>query len=117
MRSLPRVVWLYVVLQIAQPVLFELVGALSGPINKRGSVFVALLLVGLVYRSRVAWTLLLLMNAVLTLPVLAILGGGNVLWTHVAAAVGTSAALVALLASRHMREHVWDRRHSVTAAP
>jgi hypothetical protein len=117
MRRLPRVVCLYVALQIAQPVLFELVGALSGPINKRGSAFVALLLVGLAYRSRMAWTLLLLMNAVLALPVLTILGGGNALWTHVAAAVGTGVALVALLASRQRREHVWSRRYSVTAAP
>jgi hypothetical protein len=117
MRTMPRVVWLYVALQIAQPALFELVGALSGPINKRGSAFMALLLVGLAYRSRIAWTLLLLINAVLAAAVLAMLGSGTVLRTHVAVAVGTGVALVAVLVSRQMREHVWSRQHSVTAAP
>lgn len=117
MRTLPRVVWLYIALQIAQPVLLELVGALAGPINKPGSAFVALLLVGLAYRSRIAWTLLLLMNALLALLGLTILGGGSVLWAHVAVAFGTGVALVALLASRRMRDHVWSRRYPVPAAP
>ena len=117
MRSLPRVVWLYIAVQIAQPVLFELAGALSGPINKRGAAFVGLLLLGLAYRSRLAWTFLLVMNAVLALPLLMILGGGGVIWTHAAAAVGTGAVLVTLLVSRQVREHVWSRRCTVTVAP
>jgi hypothetical protein len=116
MRSLPRVVWLYVVLQIAQPALFELVGALSGPINKRGTAFVVLLLVGLAYRSRLAWTLLLLMNTWLTLAVVGVLGSGGILWANVAAEIGTGISLVAVLASRQMREHVWTRPYSATAA-
>lgn len=117
MRNPPRVVWLYVALQISQPVLFELVGAWSGPINKRGAVFVGLLLVGLVYRSRIAWTLLLLMNAALALPLLEILGGGGVIWAHAAVAVGTGVALVVLLVSRQMREHVRSRRNPLPVAP
>lgn len=117
MRTVPRVVWLYIALQIAQPALFELVGALSGPVNRRGVAFAVLLLGGLAYRSRIAWTLLLLMNAVLALPLLTILGGGGVMWTHAAVAVGTGAALVALLVSRQMREHVWGRRGPVAVAP
>lgn len=116
MRSFPRVIWLYVALQIAQAALFELVGALSGPINERGTAFLVLVLLGLAYRSRIAWTLLLVMNAWLTLAVVAIVGSGDVLWSHVAVAVGTGVVLVAVLVSHQMREHVWSRPYSATAA-
>lgn len=108
-RRLPDVLVLYVALSVLQPALFVLVGALHHP-NERGLAFMAFLLVALAYRSRIAWVMLLALNA---LPLLAVLGasfGSGVLWSHVAVIVLTGVALEATLLSPAMRQHVGGRR-------
>ncbi len=112
---LPRVFWLYVLLSVLQPVLFVWVGAIQH-LNTRGIWFVVLLLVGLAYGSRVTWLLLLLVNGVPLVFMLPILGAG-VIWSHVMVAALTGMALVWMLLSRPMREHVGRRRHAVSPQP
>jgi len=110
-RRLPDALFLYVVLSVLQPALFVLVGALHHP-NERGIAFMAVLLLALVCGSRIAWVMLLALNA---LPLLAVLGapfGSGVLWSHVVVIVLTGVVLEAILMSPTMREHVGGRRKS-----
>jgi hypothetical protein len=71
----------------------------------------AVLLVALVYGSRIAWVMLLALNA---LPLLAVPGapfGSGVLWSPVVVIVLTGVALQATLLSPAMRQHVGRRRN------
>lgn len=93
-----------------QPALFVLVGA-TDHLSKPGIVVEGLLLVGLLWRSRVAWTLLVILNGIplLALPLTVFGstgGGGHVMWGHVAIAFVTGVALELTLLSRAMRRHV-----------
>jgi hypothetical protein len=109
-RRLRDVLFLYVVLSVLQPALFVLVGALHHP-NGRGLAFIAVLLVALAFGSRIAWVILLALNA---LPLLGVLGaafGSGVLWSHVVVIVLTGVALEATLLSPAMRQHVGSRRN------
>ena len=109
-RRLPMVFLLYGALTILQPAVLVWVGAIEH-VQPRGLWFMALLLVGLARGSRIAWGLLVVIDAV---PLLALgaLGGGQVLWGHVTAMILTGLALELTLFSPAMRRHVRrpDRR-------
>jgi hypothetical protein len=94
----------FVGLAILQPVLFVLVGALH--LNTRGIAFEFVLLVALAFRSRIAWVLLIVLNAIPLLAVLAVIGGGHVQWTHVIVMVLTGVSLETALLSQAMRQYV-----------
>jgi hypothetical protein len=110
---------LFVLLTGAQLGLFVLAGVLSH-VSTHGSEFMLVLIVALAFRSRIAWTLLVLLNAI---PLLAVLmaplgsssstGSGHVLWGHLALMLITGIALEATLLSPAMRRFVGrrDARH------
>jgi hypothetical protein len=108
-RRLPDVFFVYVTLTVLQPTLFVLVGALDH-LNKRGIAFMVVLLLALAVRSRIAWVLLIVLNAIPLLAIGAILAP-SVLWSHVAVMVLTGVALEATLLSPAMRQHVGSRRN------
>lgn len=107
-RRLPGAFFLYVALTVLQPMLFVLVGALHH-LNGRGIGFMVVMLFALGYRSRIAWVLLIVLNAIPLLAIGASLGPG-VLWSHLAVMVLTGVALEATLLSPAMRQHVGGRR-------
>jgi hypothetical protein len=100
---------LYVALALLQPGLFVLVGALHHP-NERGMAFLAVLLLALAYGSRIAWGLLVVLDAIPLLAVGAAAGPG-VVWSHVVVVVLTGVALETTLLSPAMRRHVSSRRN------
>ena len=119
-RRLPRVFWLFVAATILQAAAFYLLAVITD-LNSRGIVFLAILVVLLARRSRIAWSLLVVIDGIPTLiMLLSVLfgtssGGGSVLWSHVVVALITGIALVALLLSRPMRDFV-ERRDSAVVA-
>jgi len=114
-RQLPLVFWLFVTATIVQPVAFYLSGSITNW-NTRGIAFLAILVVLLARRSRVAWGLLILMDGIPTLAVLlASVSGGSMAWEHVVAAVMTGTALMVLLLSRGMRQFVARRESPLVA--
>ncbi len=108
-RRLPGVLLLFVGLTALQPALFVLVGALDHP-NTGGIAFVVVLVLALGYGSRIAWVLLIVLNAIPLLAIGAAFGPG-VLWSHVVVMVLTGVALEATLCSWAMREHIGRRRN------
>ena len=109
---------LFVLLTGVQLGLFVLAGVLSH-FSTRGSEFLLVLLVALAFRSRIAWSLLVLLNGI---PLLALLmvpmggssnGSGHVLWGHLSLMLVTGVALEATLLSPAMRRFVGrpDARH------
>jgi hypothetical protein len=108
-RRLPKVFFLYVGLTILQPALFVLVGALQH-LNTRGIWFMVVLLLALARSSRIAWVLLLVINAIPLLAVGAAVGT-EVLWSHLVVMVLTGIALEATLLSAAMRQHVGRARN------
>ncbi len=109
---------LFVLLTGAQLGLFVLAGVLSH-VSIHGSEFMLVLIVALAFRSRIAWTLLVLLNAI---PLLAVMmaplgssssSSGRVLWGHLALMLITGIALEATLLSPAMRRFVGrrDARH------
>jgi hypothetical protein len=112
-----RVYLLLVTLTALQPALFVLDGALSG-LSTGGATFVACLLVWLAYRSRVAWALLVVTNAV---PLLAATGLAVTTppWSWsitICLALLSGALLEAVLLSPAMRREL-DRRGPVARQP
>ena len=106
-RRTPGVFLLFVGLTVLQPALFVLVGALGHP-NTGGIAFMVVLVLALAYGSRLAWVLLIVLNAIPLLAIGAAFGPG-VLWSHVVVMVVTGVALEATLCSRAMREHIGRR--------
>jgi len=106
MRTLrPSTALLVVVgLAVLQPVLFVLVGAVH--LNTRGIAFEFVLLVALAFRSRIAWGLLIVLDAIPLLAVLAVIGGGHVQWSHVIVMVLTGVSLETALLSQPLRQYV-----------
>lgn len=112
--------WLYVgvtVLQVAVLMLARVIAQPSG----RGLPLMVALLVALAAGSVIAWGLLLALNAFLLVALLGALpaSSGEMLWTHLALMSLTSLALVAVLISRQMRQHVgigWRHRRALTRA-
>jgi hypothetical protein len=102
----PRVYFVYVLLAAAQPLVFAAFGGLD--FKSRGAFIVGALLLGLAYRSQVAWWLLLAVDGVPLLATAAVAvttrpgawSGGVVL------GLATGVALVAALTSPAMRAHV-----------
>ena len=119
MRSdrLPSVYLLFVVLSGLQLALFKLSGAVAH-VSGRGSLFMVVLLVALGFRSRLAWGLLVAVDAIpiVSLP-LALVGSGNTLWGHVAVSLLTGVALEATLLSRAMRWFAAGRPVRLRAVP
>jgi hypothetical protein len=103
-RRLPGVLFLYFGFTVLQPALFVFVGALHH-LNPRGIWFIVVLLLALAFRSRVAWVLLIVVNAIPLLAVGAAVGS-EVQWGHLAVMVLTGVALEATLLSAAMRQHV-----------
>jgi hypothetical protein len=113
---LPGIYGLFVLLTAGQVGLFVLTGVASH-ISTRGLWFIAALLVGLAFRSRLAWLVLVLMNG---LPLVAIpLGVGNasVLWGNVTLIVVTGVALGGDAALAVDASHVWERSASYREHP
>jgi hypothetical protein len=102
---LPRVILIYVSLIAVQPMVFLATGAVNH-VPLRGAVVMTCLVVGLARRSRIAWMLLLLSEALPLLALGAVLSGGHVLWTHVAAMSLTGVALEIALLSTPMLAYV-----------
>jgi hypothetical protein len=71
--------------------------------------FMLVLLVGLGFRSRLAWLLLVIVNAIPLLAIGAIVASGEILWANVLVMVGTGIALEAILVSQAMRQFVASR--------
>jgi hypothetical protein len=112
-RGVPHAFWIVVALTALQPGLLVLVGAQHG-LNDRGAAFVVVLLVALARRSRVAWGLLLVIDAIPLLAIGAAWGPG-VIWSHLFVMVASSAALEAALLSPALRRYL-ARRESVAPA-
>jgi hypothetical protein len=115
---LPRVYFLFVVLEAVQLALF--VTVMGTHVPRGGVILMLVLLAGLAYGSALAWGLLLVMNAI---PLLAIAGISfssehGTLWGNVAVLVLTSLALVATLLAPAMRRHIGPhhRRASSSSA-
>jgi hypothetical protein len=102
-------------LTVLQPALFVLVGALHQP-NKRGIAFMVVLLLALAYGSRIAWVVLIVVNAIPLLAIGAALGPG-ILWSHMVVMVLTAVALEATLLSGAMRRHIRRRNRSDLPVP
>jgi hypothetical protein len=105
---LPRVYFLYLLLTVAQPALFLVVAAGDLDFRSRGVLVVAALLLGLAFRSRLAWWLLLGLNGLPLLVTVAVAVTTRPwAWSGaVAIALLTGVALVAALASPAMRGHL-----------
>ena len=114
---LPRVVLIYISLVVVQPIVFLATGTVNH-VPLRGVVLMScLVVVGLARRSRIAWTLLLVSEAFPLLALGAVLSGGQVLWTHVAAMSVTGVALEITLLSAPMLAHVGLRARPPAPAP
>jgi hypothetical protein len=110
---LPRVYLLYVLLTVLQPVVFLAFGAIKH-VSATGSVLALLLLIALGFGSRIAWGLLIVVNAIPVVAALAAIGG-HTLWRNFALTLITGVVLEAVLLSVDMRRHVGGRRSASRA--
>ena len=108
-NQLPRTYLPFALLTMIGPAIVMLIQGDALHPSAPGLVFVALLLLGLARRSRVAWSLLLAWNAFLALAVAAISGGT---WLLPSGPLFVLIALtsVGLLVSPSMLQHVGIRR-------
>lgn len=111
LRRPPSVYLLVVILTGAQLVAFVVSGTVCR-VSTGGSAIMLMLLLALALRSRIAWALLALMNAIQLLATLAALlpvsgtGSANLQWGHIVVMLLTGAALEATFLSPAMRQYV-----------
>ncbi|MDA8067896.1 MAG: hypothetical protein M0T77_04700 [Actinomycetota bacterium] len=114
LRQPPLVYVVLVTLTGAQLAAFLVSGTVSR-VSTGGSALMLVLLLALGLRSRFAWALLVLMNAVQLFAVLVALlpgtgnGSDNLLWSHIAVSLLTGVLLEATLLSPAMRQFVWSQ--------
>jgi len=104
--SIPRMLGVFVALIVLQLVSFGLL--IDMRFSSGGLLFTGLLVIGLLRGSRLAWSLLVLIEAI---PLLALAGAllstsGETLWGNVAVMLASGIPLEAVLLSRPMRTHV-----------
>lgn len=106
MPRAPRVVVVFVLLEILQPAAMVAVGGLS--FSSRGLPVMMGLTLWLAYGSMAAWVLLVAITAVPTLGVLAMIfgSGGETSWGNAIVAAVTGGLLTATLLSPAMRRHI-----------
>ena len=117
LRQLPRAYVPFALLTVFGPLLVMLVQGDQIRPSAGGLAFLALLLLGLARRSRLAWGLLLAWNGFLVLAVAAALGGSGVLLSApLLLLVGLGS--IGLLLSPSMRQHLGgEGRRPGTAGP
>jgi hypothetical protein len=111
---LPPVYLLYVLLSILQPIVFLAFGALKH-LSMTGTILVVLLLIALGFGSRIAWGILIILDAI---PVVAafVAIGGHTLWGSFALTLITAFVLEAVLFSAEMRRQVRGGRPAASGA-
>jgi hypothetical protein len=115
--AVPRVVALYGALTTLQLACFAVL--IDTSFSGGGVFFMALLVFGLARRWRIAWSLLVLIDA---FPLLALAGailsnGGEMLWGNIAVMLLTGLPLEAILLSRPMRRHMGFADGPAPASP